>query len=83
MRIFHEESFGPVTSIIKVRDHRQALEIANDTDYGLSAGVITNDMQKAMERLQPRIRHGASQRLHRFGRAARAVWRGQKQRLWS
>jgi vanillin dehydrogenase len=49
MRIFREESFGPVTSIIKVRDHKEALEIANDTDYGLSAGVITNDMQKAME----------------------------------
>jgi vanillin dehydrogenase len=34
-------------------------------------------------RLQPRIRHGASQRLHRFGRASRAVWRGQEQRLRS
>src|SRR5271156_1255449 len=49
MRIFREESFGPVTSIIKVRDHKEALEIANDTDYGLSAGVIANDMEKAME----------------------------------
>jgi aldehyde dehydrogenase (NAD+) len=49
MRIFREESFGPITSIIKVHDHKEALEIANDTDYGLSAGVITNDMQKAME----------------------------------
>ncbi len=39
----------PITSIIKVRDHKEALDIANDTDYGLSAGVITNDMQKAME----------------------------------
>ena len=49
MRIFHEESFGPVTSIIKVRDHEEALELANATDYGLSSGVITNDMQKAMD----------------------------------
>jgi acyl-CoA reductase-like NAD-dependent aldehyde dehydrogenase len=49
MRIFHEESFGPVTSIIKVRDHDEALEIANATDYGLSSGVITNDMQKALD----------------------------------
>jgi vanillin dehydrogenase len=49
MRIFREESFGPITSIIKVCDHTEALEIANDTDYDLSAGVITNDMQKAME----------------------------------
>jgi hypothetical protein len=49
MRIFHEESFGPVTSIIKVRDHEEALEMANATDYGLSSGVITNDMQKALD----------------------------------
>ena len=49
MRIFHEESFGPVTSIIKIRGHEEALEIANATDYGLSAGVITNDMQKALD----------------------------------
>ena len=49
MRIFHEESFGPVTSIIKVGGHEEALEIANATDYGLSAGVVTNDMQKALD----------------------------------
>ena len=49
MHIFHEESFGPVTSIIKVKDDNEALEIANDTSYGLSSGVITNDMQKALD----------------------------------
>jgi acyl-CoA reductase-like NAD-dependent aldehyde dehydrogenase len=49
MKIFYEESFGPVTSIIKVKSAEEALEIANNTDYGLSAGVITNDMQKALD----------------------------------
>jgi acyl-CoA reductase-like NAD-dependent aldehyde dehydrogenase len=49
MRIFHEESFGPVVSIIKVKSAEEALEIANNTDYGLSAGVITNNMQKALD----------------------------------
>jgi vanillin dehydrogenase len=49
MRIFHEESFGPVTAIIKVKDHNEALDIANNTSYGLSSGVITNDMQKALD----------------------------------
>jgi aldehyde dehydrogenase (NAD+) len=49
MRIFHKESFGPVTSIIKIKSAEEALEIANNTDYGLSAGVITNDMQKALD----------------------------------
>ena len=49
MRIYSEESFGPITSIIKVESAEEALRIANDTSYGLSAGVITNDLQKAMD----------------------------------
>ena len=49
MRIYSEESFGPITSIIKVNSAEEALQIANDTSYGLSAGVITNDLQKAMD----------------------------------
>lgn len=49
MRIYHEESFGPITSIIKARNSEEALAMANDTTYGLAAGVITNDLQKAMD----------------------------------
>ena len=49
MRIYHEESFGPVVSVLKAEDSEDALRIANDTKYGLSAAVITNDMQKAMD----------------------------------
>ncbi len=49
MKIFTDESFGPVTSIIEAADSENALAIANDTAYGLSSGVITNDPQKAME----------------------------------
>jgi vanillin dehydrogenase len=49
MRIYHEESFGPVVSLIKVSDSEEALKIANDTSYGLSAAVITNDLQKAFD----------------------------------
>jgi acyl-CoA reductase-like NAD-dependent aldehyde dehydrogenase len=49
MRIYSEESFGPITSIIKVDNADEALRIANDTSYGLAAGVITNDLQKAMD----------------------------------
>jgi vanillin dehydrogenase len=49
MRIYHEESFGPVVSLIRVEDAEEALRIANDTDYGLSAAVITNDLQKAVD----------------------------------
>jgi aldehyde dehydrogenase (NAD+) len=49
MRIYAEESFGPITSVIKCKSAEEALTIANDTSYGLAAGVITNDMQKAMD----------------------------------
>ncbi|MFG1421015.1 aldehyde dehydrogenase family protein [Roseixanthobacter liquoris] len=49
MRIYHEESFGPVVSLIRVEDAEEALEIANDTQYGLSAALITNDLQKAFD----------------------------------
>ena len=49
MRIYGEESFGPITSIVKAGSSEEALAIANDTSYGLSAGVITNDLQKAMD----------------------------------
>jgi acyl-CoA reductase-like NAD-dependent aldehyde dehydrogenase len=48
MKIYYEETFGPVTSIISVNDEKEALEIANDTTYGLSAGVITKDLEKAI-----------------------------------
>jgi aldehyde dehydrogenase (NAD+) len=49
MRVFHEESFGPVVSLIAAADHHEALRLANDSAYGLSSAVITNDLQKALE----------------------------------
>ena len=48
MTIYYEETFGPVASIIAVNDEKEALEVANDTTYGLSAGVITKDLEKAI-----------------------------------
>jgi aldehyde dehydrogenase (NAD+) len=47
MRINREEIFGPVASVIRARDADEALAIANDTAYGLSAGVITNSLKQA------------------------------------
>lgn len=57
MRIYHEESFGPVVSLIRVEDSEEALRHANDTSYGLSAALITNDMQKALD-LSMRLESG-------------------------
>lgn len=43
MRIFQEEIFGPVLAVTTFKDEKEALEIANDTIYGLGAGVWTRD----------------------------------------
>ncbi|WP_281277342.1 aldehyde dehydrogenase family protein [Hankyongella ginsenosidimutans] len=60
MRIFQEEIFGPVLSVTTFKDHDEALEIANDTLYGLGAGVWSRDANIC----------------YRFGRAIEAgrVW---------
>jgi aldehyde dehydrogenase len=60
MRIFQEEIFGPVLSVTKFKDDEDALAIANDTLYGLGAGIWTRDGTRA----------------YRFGRALQAgrVW---------
>jgi aldehyde dehydrogenase (NAD+) len=48
MRAWQEEIFGPVAPVLAVGDEKEALEVANDTMYGLSAGVITPDLEKAI-----------------------------------
>jgi acyl-CoA reductase-like NAD-dependent aldehyde dehydrogenase len=48
MRVAREEIFGPVLSIMKWRTEEEALSIANSTEYGLAAGVWTQDLRTAM-----------------------------------
>ncbi len=47
MRISREEIFGPVACVIRARDYDEALGIANDTDTGLSAGIVTTSLKHA------------------------------------
>jgi len=47
MRIFQEEIFGPVLAVTTFKDETEAIAIANDTEYGLGAGVWTMDMNRA------------------------------------
>lgn len=60
MKIFQEEIFGPVLAVTTFKDEKEALEIANDTIYGLGSGVWTRDINRA----------------YRFGRGIQAgrVW---------
>ncbi|WP_332748425.1 aldehyde dehydrogenase family protein [Hydrogenophaga sp.] len=47
MRINREEVFGPVASVIRVQDYDEALAVANDTPFGLSAGIATTSLKHA------------------------------------
>jgi acyl-CoA reductase-like NAD-dependent aldehyde dehydrogenase len=57
MRIMREEVFGPVLPIVVVEDEQEAIELANDSEFGLGASVWTKDRQKG-ERIARRIESG-------------------------
>jgi aldehyde dehydrogenase (NAD+) len=57
MRIAQEEVFGPVLSILRFHDEDEAVRIGNDTNYGLAAGVWTNDLTRAL-RMSRRMQAG-------------------------
>jgi succinate-semialdehyde dehydrogenase/glutarate-semialdehyde dehydrogenase len=57
MRIMREEVFGPVLPIVVVEDEQEAIELANDSEFGLGASVWTKDRRKG-ERIARRIQSG-------------------------
>ncbi|HEY7641340.1 MAG TPA: aldehyde dehydrogenase [Steroidobacteraceae bacterium] len=48
MRIYSEESFGPVVCVVRVADDAEAITVANDTEYGLSSAVFSRDIPRAV-----------------------------------
>ncbi|HEY0928179.1 aldehyde dehydrogenase family protein, partial [Brevundimonas sp.] len=60
MNLCRDDSFGPVVAMVRARDTEHAIELANDTEYGLSASVFTRDIAKGLEiarRIQSGICH--------------------------
>jgi len=57
MRAFSEELFGPVAVLYKVHGENEAVELANNTDYGLGASIHTQDLERA-ERIAARLSSG-------------------------
>jgi vanillin dehydrogenase len=60
MRIYYEESFGPIACLVEVDDADEAVEVANDTEYGLAAAVFSRDVDTAMgiaQRIESGICH--------------------------
>jgi acyl-CoA reductase-like NAD-dependent aldehyde dehydrogenase len=57
MKLFRDESFGPVVAITRARDEAHAIELANDTEYGLSASVFTRDTARGL-RVARQIKSG-------------------------
>jgi aldehyde dehydrogenase (NAD+) len=47
MRFNREEAFGPLAGVIRVRDYDEALHVANDTEFGLVAGICTTSLRHA------------------------------------
>ena len=59
MKIMREEIFGPVVSIAKFKDEEEVIELANDTAYGLAAGIFTKDYERAV-RVTSALRAGTT-----------------------
>lgn len=58
MPAYDEELFGPVASVIKVKDEDEAIKVANDTSFGLGGAVFTQDINKALDIARTKIDTG-------------------------
>lgn len=58
MKIYHEEVFGPVVYVLPFKDNEEAIQLANDSEYGLSASVISRDLEQAQQ-IASRIKSGS------------------------
>jgi acyl-CoA reductase-like NAD-dependent aldehyde dehydrogenase len=67
MRLYREESFGPVVAVVEATDADDAVRLANDSDYGLSAAVFTGDDERGLavaDRIESGICHVNGSTVH-------------------
>jgi acyl-CoA reductase-like NAD-dependent aldehyde dehydrogenase len=57
MNLYRDESFGPITAMIRAKDEEDAIRLANDSSYGLSASVFTRDVARGLK-VARRIKSG-------------------------
>ena len=57
MRVFREETFGPVAAVVRVADEDAAIAAANDSDFGLGASIFSRDVERA-KRVAEKIEAG-------------------------
>ena len=84
MRVNKEEVFGPMTCIMRVDSYEEGLSLANDTEYGLSASIITNSVKEA-QHYKRNAKFGSVLGQPSYGRfgLSCAVWRKKCIKLWS
>ena len=78
MHIFREELFGPVLAVVPFEDEEEAVRLANDTVYGLAAGIWTGDTTRAI-RIAERIQAGTIYVNNYFNSATQSPVGGYKQ----
>src|SRR3712207_2105981 len=72
MRAFREELFGPAAVVYKVKDAEEAIALANDSDFGLGATVMSSDLDRARA-VAERLEAGRSEE-RRVGKEGRSRW---------